>query len=49
VEFSRSVCRLALEGLKLGLCLFLTGWKRILDMLNKSEFEFLLLLAGLVL
>jgi hypothetical protein len=48
VEFERSVLRLVLAGLGLGLCLFLTWWKRMLSMLE-SEFEFLLLLNGLVL
>ena len=49
VELAHSVCRLALAGLDTALCLFLTGWKRMLNMLDKSELEFLLLLAGLVL
>ena len=49
VELAHSVRRLALAGLETGLCLFLTGWKRMLNMLDKSEVEFLLLLAGLVL
>ena len=47
VESERSVRLLALAGVDTALCLVLAGWKRMLDMLDKSEFEFLLLQDGL--